>query len=174
MPTRPPDPPPADSPPPERPLPAWATTLPATPQAHDLRHNLRPQPALLPLRLQQVVALLAAAGLAGMAVWFVAAGGFSGGLVAYDRAPQGSTGYSVDLNTASRVELLQLPRVGPALADRIIERRETSGPFTSVDELLDVPGIGAITLADLRPFLRPLPPPATPPGGSTDDVRPGQ
>lgn len=140
---------------------------------------MRPTPSPLPIRLQRVVAVLVAAGLAGMAIWFVAAGGFSGGLVAYDRPPSGTTGYTVDLNTASHVELLQLPRVGPALADRIIERRETEGPFTSIEELLAVPGIGEITLTDLRPFLRPLrpvapPPTPTPSARSTDDVRTGQ
>lgn len=170
MPSLPPDQPPADPPPAERPLPAWATTLPATPEPHDLR----PSPSPLPIRLQRVVAVLAAAALAGMAIWFVAAGGFSGGLVPYDRPPSDSTGYTVDLNTASRVELLQLPRIGPALADRIIERRATVGPFTSIEELLEVPGIGEVTLADLRPFLRPPDAAPTPSARSTDDVRTGQ
>lgn len=155
--------------------PAWATTLPPglrQPTAAPPPNNGAPQPLLLPA-LQQVVAVLAAVGLTALAIWFVAAGGLTGGLVAYDTAPQGTTGYSVDLNTASHAELLQLPRVGPALADRIIERRETIGPYRSIDELLDVPGIGAATLADVTPFLRPLAPP-TRPGGDPNDVRSGQ
>lgn len=123
-----------------------------------------------------------------MALWFLAAGGLSGGLVAYrDTTASGNSsnaaGFRIDLNTASRVELLQLPRVGPALADRIMARRETVGPYTAAEELLSVPGIGEITLTDIRPFLLPLPadtasspPTATPPpaAGSPHDVRTGQ
>jgi len=139
--------------------------------------------------LQPVVAVLAAMGLAAMAVWFQAAGGFSGGLVAYRNtaaatAPSGDTGYTIDINTASRVELLQLPRVGPSLADRIIHRRQTVAPYATPEDLLSVPGIGEITLADIRPFLRPLPadtPAHSQPlrsssshGSGNDDIRTGQ
>lgn len=56
----------------------------------------------------------------------------------------------VDLNRASASELESLPRVGPALAARIIAHRETQGPFRSVDALDDVPGVGPATLAALR------------------------
>lgn len=121
---------------------------------------------LLPERLQPVVALLTALGLAAMAAWFLLAGGFHGGLVSYDAAPQGTTGFAVDINTAPPIELMQLPRVGPALADRIIERRQTAGPFTSIEQLLDVPGIGEVTLAELRPYLLPIPPAAAPSPGT--------
>jgi competence ComEA-like helix-hairpin-helix protein len=139
---------------------------------------------LMPRSLQAVVALFAATGLLMLAFWFVNADGFSGGLIPYeDRQTmlpvRNSTGYSVDINTASTAELLQLPRVGPALANRIVERRETVGPFASIDDLLAVPGIGEITLADLRPFLRPISSVPTPKAGapstdSPDDVRTGQ
>jgi competence ComEA-like helix-hairpin-helix protein len=124
---------------------------------------LRP---LLPASVQPVVAILTAAGLAAMAAWFLLAGGFRGGLVSYDTPPQSTTGFMVDINTAPAIELAQLPRVGPALADRIIERRQTVGPFTSIEQLLDVPGIGEVTLAELRPYLLPIRPPDTPKPGS--------
>lgn len=156
------------------PQPAWATTLPPDqrlPTALPRSHAATPQP-LLTESLQRVVATLVAGGLAVMAVWFLAAGGLTGGLVAYDSPPQGTTGYTVDLNLASRVELVQLPRVGPALADRIIARRETVGPYRSVDDLLEVPGIGEVTLDTLKPFLRPIAP--TRPDGDPDDIRTGQ
>jgi competence protein ComEA len=48
---------------------------------------------------------------------------------------------SIDLNAADASELETLPGIGPALAARIVEYRETTGPFTSVDELADVSGI---------------------------------
>lgn len=61
----------------------------------------------------------------------------------------GSTG-SIDLNTASAAELEELPGVGPAIAQRILEHREKNGPFTSVDGLLEVSGIGPATLEKIR------------------------
>lgn len=60
----------------------------------------------------------------------------------------------IDLNTATREQLDSLPRVGPAMADRIIEWRETNGRFTSVDDLQSVPGIGEKMLAALRDLVR--------------------
>ena len=53
----------------------------------------------------------------------------------------------VNLNTADIAALETLPRIGPSLAQRIIDWRETNGPFSSVDQLLDVSGIGEKTLA---------------------------
>jgi competence protein ComEA len=60
----------------------------------------------------------------------------------------------VDLNTASADELDTLPGVGPATAAAIIEHREGHGPFRSVEELLEVPGIGEAKLAQLRDLVR--------------------
>ncbi|MBO9579079.1 MAG: helix-hairpin-helix domain-containing protein, partial [Microbacteriaceae bacterium] len=48
----------------------------------------------------------------------------------------------VDLNTADRAALETLPRVGPAMADRIIAWRTENGGFRSVDDLRQVSGIG--------------------------------
>lgn len=56
----------------------------------------------------------------------------------------------VNLNTASEAELETLPGVGPATALAIVEYRTESGGFRSVDELLDVRGIGEAKLAQLR------------------------
>jgi competence protein ComEA len=56
----------------------------------------------------------------------------------------------VDLNTASATELDDLPGIGPTTAEAIIDHRERNGPFTSVDDLLDVRGIGDAKLEQLR------------------------
>ncbi len=56
----------------------------------------------------------------------------------------------IDLNTADQAALDTLPRIGPALAQRIIEWREQNGRFTSVEDLLAVPGIGDKMLEALR------------------------
>jgi len=60
----------------------------------------------------------------------------------------------LDLNTATREQLDALPRIGPALADRILAWREQNGRFTSVDDLGSVPGIGDKMLATLRDLVR--------------------
>lgn len=50
---------------------------------------------------------------------------------------------SVNINTANPEQLDGLPGIGPALAQRIIEYRDTNGPFMSIQDLQKVPGIGA-------------------------------
>jgi competence protein ComEA len=77
-----------------------------------------------------------------------APGGASGG-----GAPgSGSSGAEqiVNLNTADVDQLDSLPGIGPAIAQAIVDHRERNGPFASVDQLLDVRGIGEAKLADLR------------------------
>ncbi len=56
----------------------------------------------------------------------------------------------VDLNTATMEQLDTLPGVGPVTGQAILDWRTENGAFTSVDELLEVDGIGEVTLADLR------------------------
>lgn len=56
----------------------------------------------------------------------------------------------VDINTASLDELQTLTGIGPVLAQRIMEYREEHGRFQSVEELLEVKGIGEATLAKFR------------------------
>lgn len=60
----------------------------------------------------------------------------------------------VDLNTADQATLETLPGIGPALAGRIIAWREEHGGFSTIDDLLDVSGIGQARLDDLRDRVR--------------------
>jgi competence ComEA-like helix-hairpin-helix protein len=62
------------------------------------------------------------------------------------------TGPTLDVNTATREQLQKLPRIGPVLSQRIIEERNLR-PFTSVDDLKRVKGIGPKTLAGIRPYV---------------------
>jgi competence protein ComEA len=59
----------------------------------------------------------------------------------------------VNLNTADQVALESLPDVGPVTAQSILAWRSEHGAFTSVDQLLDVDGIGEATLAKLAPYV---------------------
>ena len=59
----------------------------------------------------------------------------------------------VNINTADSEQLQMLPRVGPALAQRIIGYRETNGPFKAVEEIVAVKGIGETSLEKLEPYL---------------------
>ncbi|SJM70497.1 helix-hairpin-helix domain-containing protein [Gulosibacter sp. 10] len=59
-------------------------------------------------------------------------------------------GALVNLNTASASELETLPRIGPAMSQRIIDYREANGGFSSVEELMEVSGIGDAIFEQLR------------------------
>ena len=69
---------------------------------------------------------------------------------AADGAGGEGDGAPVDINRASAAELEELPGVGPATAEAIIAHRDQHGPFASVDDLLDVRGIGEAKLEQLR------------------------
>ncbi len=56
----------------------------------------------------------------------------------------------LNINTATTAELDQLPGIGPAIAQRIIDFREFYGPFTSIDQLAEVNGISATMVDNLR------------------------
>lgn len=65
-------------------------------------------------------------------------------------APGTTSNGLVNLNTADAATLDTLPRVGPAMAARIIDWRESNGSFTAVEDLLNVTGIGDKTFEGLR------------------------
>jgi competence ComEA-like helix-hairpin-helix protein len=106
---------------------------------------------------------------AGLGVRIVTGGTAAPGAVAYrpvsgDRPAVESTaaraaalarplaaGETIDVDVASADELVRLPRVGPGAAARIVRDREVNGPFGSLAGLERVTGLGATTLAALRP-----------------------
>jgi competence protein ComEA len=64
--------------------------------------------------------------------------------------PGGSAGGLLNINSASATELEGLSGIGEVLAATIVEYRTENGPFASVDDLLDVSGIGPATLDEIR------------------------
>lgn len=71
-------------------------------------------------------------------------------------SPTLATGVStqlIDINTASAAELEQLPDIGPAIAQRIIDFREANGPFQSIQELDQIEGISPEMVEGLQPLI---------------------
>jgi competence protein ComEA len=101
-----------------------------------------------------MVAIGVATALTAMVAWWLLCGGWSNRLVEIDRAEPLEVQFEVDLNTAEAPELMQLPGVGPILAQRILESRKTAGPFAGVEDLRRVRGIGPKTFERIRPYLR--------------------
>ncbi len=57
---------------------------------------------------------------------------------------------TISINAADADELDELPGVGPVIAERIVQWRETNGPFSSIDELTEVSGIGPSMIEQIR------------------------
>lgn len=69
---------------------------------------------------------------------------------ARSRRSTSSSSDKVNINTATAEDFDSLPRIGATLAERIIAYRDEHGPFAGVESLLEVPGIGDLTLAGMR------------------------
>lgn len=62
-------------------------------------------------------------------------------------------GRKVNVNTADAAQLALLPRVGPSIAQRIVDYRKQNGPFKKAEDLMLVRGIGEKTFELLKPYV---------------------
>lgn len=87
--------------------------------------------------------------------YFTASGrGYAGYTVTAERsAAVEDESEPIDVNAADREMLERIPGIGAALASRIVAYREQYGPFQSVEELVNVSGIGERTLEEIRPYI---------------------
>jgi competence protein ComEA len=69
-------------------------------------------------------------------------------------ADNGKAAVSVNINTADTGELISLPGIGSSKANAIVNYRSEQGPFATVDELTNVPGIGSNMLEKIRDLIR--------------------
>lgn len=69
---------------------------------------------------------------------------------AFALAPLAASAAPVDINVANAAALEEVKGIGPARAKAIIEYRTANGPFASVDDLTNVPGIGEKSISQMR------------------------
>ena len=62
--------------------------------------------------------------------------------------------YRLDINSATKVQLMDLPGIGELTAERIIEYRTRNGGFTTTDELMNVEGIGEKKLLQMEHLIK--------------------
>jgi len=148
----------------ESPFPAVETTEPGTIVVHVAGEVAHPGLVRVPAGGRVADAIQAAGGVTAAAVLdavnLAAPVADGAQVVVPDRetppvATGGSGGGVVSLNQATAAEFETLPGVGPVLAERIVAHRDENGPFESVDDLLDVPGIGEAKLASIRDRVAP-------------------
>ena len=108
----------------------------------------------VPVKGQQLAAAFAKADTPGSALTTTALGRSSRHRSSRSGSHKLSAGQTLDINTASESELVQLPGVGPGLARRIVEYRTANGRFQMPDDLQNVSGIGSSKFAKMEPFIR--------------------
>ena len=62
--------------------------------------------------------------------------------------------FRIDINTATKVQLMELHGIGELLAERIIDYREKYGPFVTTDDLLNIDGIGTNKLQAITEWIK--------------------
>ena len=61
--------------------------------------------------------------------------------------------HPININTATRTELIQIPNVGEKMADRIVAFRKANGPFKRIEEIMNVRGMGEKTFLSIKRHL---------------------
>lgn len=92
----------------------------------------------------------------GMQIYVPAEGEVTNLVVPLATAPAGTTsnnGGLVNINTAGLEELDTLPGIGPSTAQNIIDYRETNGPFATLEEIMEVPGIGEAKFNQIKDLI---------------------
>ena len=122
-----------------------ATPVPPVPPA-----TPPPAPADAPVpRRTQAAAVVLTLAIAGLVGWRWCGDHYSTRPTELHR----DATHRVDLNRATRADLMRIPGVGPQLADRIVAERDGRGRFSRVDDLRGVHGVGDATLNRIRPWL---------------------
>lgn len=103
---------------------------------------------------QWFLAAVVTAALLLMLVHWLRLSGWGAHVVEIERQEAQWREYRVEINSANWIEWSQLEGIGQKLAERIVSDREQNGPFTSIDDLQRVKGIGPKTIERLRPWLR--------------------
>ena len=102
---------------------------------------------------QRTVAVLTALCLILVVINLALQGYQRGQLIEIDDAPPIKFDFVLDVNRADWPEFTLLPGIGETLAKRIIQYRQQHGPFTSIDHIERVKGIGPKTMRRIREFL---------------------
>ena len=105
---------------------------------------------------QAAIAACCLFGLVALGIYWAAQGGLRGRLIEIDHADKAGVDFKVDINTAGANELITIPEIGPALAQRIVQYRQQHGPFHEIEDLRHVRGIGPKTFERLGAYVLPL------------------
>ena len=105
---------------------------------------------------QLAIAIIVVCCLIGMGGYFWYRSVITQGTIDIDRAHQSPAEFKLDINAADWPEIVVLPGVGEKLAKAIVERRRVVGPFDTLDEIQQVPGIGEKKLEKIKPYLLPI------------------
>ncbi|HND47602.1 MAG TPA: ComEA family DNA-binding protein, partial [Anaerolineales bacterium] len=72
---------------------------------------------------------------------------------ATEASSSGSSQDLININTASVEELDSLPGIGPTIAQRIIDYRDENGPFQTIEDILNVSGVGPSTFDQIKDLI---------------------